>query len=239
MGDLVSARAERTAFRFIRATNHSPLATALSYSQHAESRTRRKPRRIKHMIFSTRNTLPCCASHTGRFSLLPCLPASLPRDPRHYGFFNRDMRRLEFRATSEKSPTCKILIETLWPVPISSLQEQSPTTKPAGETPAPQNLLLAFARLRGSGLSLTPCLRASLPRLPAVAGDPRHYDFFKRDIRKVEFLATNPESITCKFLLGTLWPFPIILTPLSAPPQPLPPRPSGDMLARVSGGHHA
>ena len=45
--------------------------------------------------------------------------------------------------------------------------------------------------------------------------DPRHYGFFKRDIRKVEFRATLEESATYKFLPGTLCPVGILLLPTS------------------------
>ncbi len=49
----------------------------------------------------------------------------------------------------------------------------------------------------------------SLPRLAAEASDSRHYGFFNRDIRALEFLATLDSSATSKFLIETLCPFPI------------------------------
>jgi hypothetical protein len=53
-------------------------------------------------------------------------------------------------------------------------------------------------------------LAASHSPLAAAFRDPRHYGFFNRDIRLLEFPATLDKSITCKFLIGTLCPFPIL-----------------------------
>jgi len=122
----------------------------------ARVRIHAKPHKISHLIFSNRNTLPCCGWQV-RFPCAvpasadpdggpPCLVASLPRDSRHYGFLNRDIRLLEFRATPEKCVTYKILIETkrlFRKRPHSRGRlchtENKPIQdKPAGETPAPR-----------------------------------------------------------------------------------------------------